>query len=141
MIRGLAVALLGFLSIADIASAGEHRRRDGRDRSYSYNEMRDRRDRARYADQYRYDRYRNERYRNERSRDDYYGDDRRRDDTRSTAASVGIIAGSAGAGAAIGGIAKGGKGAAIGAIAGGIAGTVYDQATRDNDNDRYRRRR
>lgn len=136
MIRGLAVALLGFLSVADIASAGEHRRRDVRDRSYSHNEMRDRRDRARYADQYRYDRYRNERY-----RDGYYGDDRRRDDTRSTAASVGIIAGSAGAGAAIGGIAKGTKGAAIGAIAGGIAGTVYDQATRDNDNDRYRRRR
>lgn len=136
MIRGLAVALLGVLSVADIASAGEHRRRDGRDRSYSYNEMRDRRDRARYADQYRYDRYRNERY-----RDGYTGDDRRRDDTRSTAASVGIIAGSAGAGAAIGGIAKGTKGAAIGAIAGGIAGTVYDQATRDNDNDRYRRRR
>jgi hypothetical protein len=33
------------------------------------------------------------------------------------------------------------KGAAIGAIAGGAAGLVYDQVTRDGDNDRGRYRR
>lgn len=42
-----------------------------------------------------------------------------------------IVAGSAGAGAAIGGVAGGGKGAAIGALSGGVAGLVYDLATRD----------
>jgi hypothetical protein len=42
-----------------------------------------------------------------------------------------IVAGSAGAGAAIGAAAKGGKGAAVGALAGGIAGLAYDLATRN----------
>ena len=42
-----------------------------------------------------------------------------------------IVAGSSGAGAAIGGVAGGGKGAAIGAVSGGIAGVVYDLATRN----------
>src|SRR5215471_14786603 len=41
---------------------------------------------------------------------------------RSTAKSAVIVAGSAGAGAAIGALAGGGKGAAIGAISGGVAG-------------------
>lgn len=49
---------------------------------------------------------------------------------RSTLKSVGIIAGSAGAGAAIGGAAGGGKGAAIGAATGGAAGLIYDRMTR-----------
>jgi hypothetical protein len=48
---------------------------------------------------------------------------------RSTAKSVAIVAGSAGAGAAIGALAHGGKGAAIGAIAGGLGGFIYDRAT------------
>lgn len=48
---------------------------------------------------------------------------------RSTGKSVAIVAGSAGAGAAIGGLAGGGKGAGIGAIAGGAAGFVYDRLT------------
>ena len=48
---------------------------------------------------------------------------------RSTAESALIIAGSSGAGAAIGGLLGGTKGAAVGAIAGGVAGVVYDQAT------------
>jgi hypothetical protein len=39
------------------------------------------------------------------------------------------VAGSAGAGAAIGALAGGGKGAAIGALAGGGAGLVYDRLT------------
>jgi hypothetical protein len=51
---------------------------------------------------------------------------------RSTSKEVMIVAGSAGAGAAIGGIAGGKKGAAIGAVSGGVAGLVYDLATRDN---------
>jgi len=42
-----------------------------------------------------------------------------------------IVAGSSGAGAAIGGVAGGGKGAAIGAVSGGVAGLIYDLATRD----------
>lgn len=48
---------------------------------------------------------------------------------RSTDRSVEIVAGSAGAGAAIGAIAGGGKGAAIGAISGGVAGLVFDRMT------------
>jgi hypothetical protein len=50
---------------------------------------------------------------------------------RSTGHSAAIVAGSAGAGAAIGALAGGGKGAAIGAIAGGAGGFVYDRATRE----------
>lgn len=50
---------------------------------------------------------------------------------RSTEKSTAIVAGSAGAGAAIGGLAGGGKGAAIGAISGGVAGFIYDRMTAD----------
>lgn len=48
---------------------------------------------------------------------------------RSTAKSVAIVGGAAGAGAAIGALAGGGKGAAIGALSGGGAGLVYDRLT------------
>lgn len=48
---------------------------------------------------------------------------------RSTAKSAMIVAGSAGAGAAIGALAGGGKGAAIGAISGGAAGFIFDRLT------------
>ncbi len=48
---------------------------------------------------------------------------------RTTEKSVAIVAGSAGAGAAIGALAGGGKGAAIGAISGGAAGLVFDRMT------------
>lgn len=48
---------------------------------------------------------------------------------RSTEKSVAIVAGSAGAGAAIGALAGGGKGAAIGAASGGVAGFIYDRIT------------
>ncbi len=51
---------------------------------------------------------------------------------RSTKKSVAIVAGSAGAGAAIGAIAGGGKGAAIGALSGGGAGFVYDRLTHNH---------
>jgi hypothetical protein len=42
-----------------------------------------------------------------------------------------IVGGGAGAGALIGGLAKGGKGAAVGAATGGIGGLIYDLATRN----------
>ena len=48
---------------------------------------------------------------------------------RSTGKSVAIVAGSAGAGAAIGALAGGGKGAALGALTGGTAGFIYDRLT------------
>ena len=50
---------------------------------------------------------------------------------RSTGKSVAIVAGSAGAGAAIGALTGGGKGAAIGALSGGAAGFIYDRLTRN----------
>jgi hypothetical protein len=43
--------------------------------------------------------------------------------------SAAIVAGGAGAGAAIGALAGGGKGAAIGALSGGAAGFIYDRLT------------
>lgn len=43
--------------------------------------------------------------------------------------SVAIVAGSAGAGAAIGALAGGKKGAGIGALSGGAAGLIYDRLT------------
>ena len=42
-----------------------------------------------------------------------------------------IVAGSAGAGTAIGALAGGGKGAGIGAMSGGVAGLTYDLLTRN----------
>jgi hypothetical protein len=45
--------------------------------------------------------------------------------------SVAIVAGSSGAGAAIGALAGGGRGAAIGALAGGAGGFLYDRFTRN----------
>jgi hypothetical protein len=60
-----------------------------------------------------------------REYDRWYRDGRERSDTTSAL----IIAGSTGAGAAVGAIAAGSKGAAIGAIAGGIGGLIYDRQT------------
>ena len=48
---------------------------------------------------------------------------------RSVKKSAAIVAGSAGAGAAIGALAGGGKGAGIGAVSGGAAGFIYDRIT------------
>jgi hypothetical protein len=73
------------------------------------------RDYNRYQDSRRYREY-----------DRWYGDYGRE---RSGATSALIVAGSTGAGAAVGAIAAGSKGAAIGAIAGGIGGLIYDRQT------------
>ena len=48
---------------------------------------------------------------------------------RSFGHSAAIVGGSAGAGAAVGALAGGGKGAGIGALAGGGAGLIYDRLT------------
>jgi hypothetical protein len=48
---------------------------------------------------------------------------------RSKTTSAMIIAGSSGAGAAIGGLTAGRKGAIVGAIAGGVGGYIYDRKT------------
>ena len=67
-----------------------------------------------------------------RTRDYDYDDDREyRRQGRSTAQRAAIIGGGAAAGAAVGGLAGGGKGAAIGALGGGAAGYVYDRMTKD----------
>ncbi len=58
----------------------------------------------------------------------YYGQ------PRSAGQSAAIIAGSAGAGAAVGALTGGTKGALIGAAIGGVGGLIYDRTTRDNNN-------
>lgn len=50
---------------------------------------------------------------------------------RSTEDQVLIVAGSSGAGAAIGALAGGRKGAAIGAISGAVGGLIYNEATKE----------
>ena len=83
----------------------------------------------RYYQQYRSDRGRG--YNQYQSYDRNWNDGGYRgyDRERSAGESALIIAGSTGAGAAVGGLLGGTKGAAVGAIAGGVAGLVYDQHT------------
>jgi hypothetical protein len=140
MKRLLVIAGLSLFSIVNVASAqGRGRGGDCDNRSSIRSSNQLRRD-ARYGNTYRNDNYayRNDNYAYRQNRDVYYDRYEDRRDDRSTGASVGIVAGSAAGGAAIGGLAGGLKGAAIGAIAGGAAGLVYDQATRDGNNDRSR---
>lgn len=95
--------------------------------SYRYQRARDYRP-QRYYQQYRPAQVRN--YNRYQSYDRNWNDRRYRGyDERSAGESALIIAGSTGAGAAVGGLLGGTKGAAIGAIAGGVAGVVYDQHT------------
>jgi hypothetical protein len=63
-----------------------------------------------------------------RSSSSVYND---RSNGRSTGERAAIIGGGAAAGAALGGLAGGGKGAAIGAITGGAGGYVYDRMTKN----------
>lgn len=122
-------------------SSGSHCRNEGRQdhRNYHRNNyyQRDNYYQNQRARDYRQDRS-YQRYRSDRGRSyyQYQNYDRNRNDgrygrygERSTGKSALIIAGSSGAGAAVGGLMGGTKGAAIGAIAGGVAGLVYDQHT------------
>jgi len=98
-----------------------------RNNYYPYQRARDYRQ-ERFYQPYRSDRGRG--YTQYQSYDRNWNDSRYRGyGERSTAESALIIAGSSGAGAAIGGLLGGTKGAAVGAIAGGVAGVVYDQHT------------
>jgi uncharacterized protein YcfJ len=65
-----------------------------------------------------------------------YGDVRQTPQVRrrSTEKQVLIVAGSSGAGAAIGGLAGGGKGAGIGAIVGAVGGLIYNEHTKEKRN-------
>jgi len=119
-------------------SAGSNCHNDGRRdyRNYQRNNYYQRDNYYRDNRQYRsYQRYRpsNLGYNQYRGYNQYQSYDRNWNDSRyrerSTAESALIIAGSSGAGAAIGGLLGGTKGAAVGAIAGGVAGVVYDQTT------------
>ena len=95
--------------------------------AYRYQRARDYRPQP-YYQQYRPSRVRG--YNGYQSYNGNWNDRRYRGyDERSTGESALIIAGSTGAGAAVGGLLGGTKGAAIGAIAGGVAGVVYDQHT------------
>ena len=99
-----------------------------RDNYYQYQRARDYRQDRSYQP-YRYNQGRGY-YNQYQSYDRNWNDSRYRGyNERSTAESALIIAGSSGAGAAIGGLLGGTKGAAVGAIAGGVAGVVYDQHT------------
>jgi hypothetical protein len=59
----------------------------------------------------------------------YYHGRHSRHHHRSLKKSLAIVGGTAGVGAAIGGIAAGGRGAALGAVTGGAAGFLYDRLT------------
>ena len=122
-------------------SSSSNCRNDGRRdyRNYQRNNYTQRNNYYPYqrARDYRQDRY-YQRYQSNQGRgyNQYQSYDRNWNDSRyrgynerSTAESALIIAGSSGAGAAIGGLLGGTKGAAVGAIAGGVAGVVYDQHT------------
>jgi hypothetical protein len=58
-------------------------------------------------------------------------------DRRSTGEKAAIIAGSAAAGALLGGLLKGGKGALVGGLVGGGAGTAYVYIQGRRDTNRY----
>lgn len=122
-------------------SAGSNCRNEGRRdyRNYQRNNYYQRDSYYQYqrARNYRQDRS-YQRYRSDQGRGyyQYQNYDRNRNDgrygrygERSTGTSALIIAGSSGAGAAVGGLLGGTKGAAVGAIAGGVAGVIYDQHT------------
>jgi hypothetical protein len=105
-----------YQTVADRRYEGDRYRQPG----YSYGQS------SRYNNRARPGRYDNGYYNNGGYYNGgYYGE-------RPASHSAIIVGGGAAAGAAIGGMAGGGKGAAIGALAGGGAGLIYDRMTHNN---------
>lgn len=137
MTRGIRIAVLGLMTMLWSAALLPAQYRQGGSWGGGRQQRWVQPDRSSYQERSNYREYTNYRnddygYRNRYNNNDRYNNDRYYNDRRgrSPGASAAIIAGSAGAGAAIGAVSGGGKGAAIGAVIGGVSGLIIDQTTK-----------